>query len=133
MPSSAQCTPSFSGLPCYREAVPRFTRRELLAGAAAASIARGWQNRGGHIDRSLVVGRHSPLLTKPDFDSPLSLGNGEFCFTADFTGLQTFPQLYEKTVPLCTMSNWGWHSFPIPGGLNPDQFRLEMFDTYGRQ
>lgn len=25
--------------------------------------------------------------------SPLSLGNGEFAFTADVTGLQTFPRL----------------------------------------
>ena len=110
--------------------MPRLTRRELLLAAAAAGGARAFQSR---IDRQAVVARHSPRYTRPDFDAPLSVGNGEFTFTADFTGLQTFPQLYEKTVPLCTMAQWGWHSFPIPDGLSPDQLRLEMFDTYGRQ
>ena len=110
--------------------MPRLTRRELLLAAAAGS-ARAFQAHG--IDRQAVVARHSPRYTKPDFDAPLSVGNGEFTFTVDFTGLQTFPQLYEKTVPLCTMAQWGWHSFPIPDGLSPDQLRLEMFDTYGRQ
>ena len=36
-------------------------------------------------------------------------------------------------MPLCTQSQWGWHSFPIPDGLSPGQLRLEMFDTYGRE
>jgi hypothetical protein len=40
------------------------------------------------------------------------VGNGEFAFTADPTGLQTFPQLYADKLPLSTQSQWGWHSFP---------------------
>ncbi len=72
-------------------------------------------------------------MTAPDFNAPLSVGNGEFAFTADFTGLQTFSDLYQKTTPPCTLSQWGWHSHPIPDGLSPEQLRLEMFDTYGRQ
>ena len=110
------------------------TRRRILqiaAGAGSTPFLRAAGDR--QIDRSRVVQRHSPRLTAPDFDSPLSVGNGEFAFTADFTGLQTFPELYEKTVPLCTQSQWGWHSFPIPDGLSPNQLRLEMFETYGRQ
>src|SRR5205823_9787209 len=28
--------------------------------------------------------------------------------------------------------HWAWHSAPIPAGLDPKQFRYQMFDTYGR-
>ena len=57
------------------------------------------------------------------------MGNGEFAFTVDATGLQTFPDLYEKTMPLCTQSQWGWHSFPPPQGtLAPEEF-----DAHGRK
>lgn len=75
--------------------------------------------------------RHSPVLTAFDPRSPLSVGNGEFAFTADCTGLQTFPELYEKAMPLCTQSQWGWHTVPHPG-FAPEQLRLETFDTHGR-
>jgi hypothetical protein len=43
----------------------------------------------------------------------IPLGNGEFCFNADGTGLQTFGGN--------TMSHWGWHSFPLPAGVTADQ------------
>ncbi|MHC4646991.1 MAG: hypothetical protein ACYTBJ_15960, partial [Planctomycetota bacterium] len=43
------------------------------------------------IDRYALVSRHNPVIRKPDPLSPLSVGNGEFAFTADITGLQTFP------------------------------------------
>ena len=49
--------------------------------------------------------------------SPLSVGNGEFCFTADITGLQTLYDTYAASnFPLCTMSNWGWHTAPTKDG-----------------
>lgn len=63
--------------------------------------------------------------------SPLSLGNGEFAFTADVTGLQTLPQSYENAMPLCTMSQWGWHTKPAPH-LDRNSLRLTQYDTYGR-
>ena len=113
--------------------MPRLTRRELLILTSAAASARSWQSGAPALDRAAIAGRHSPRLAAPDFNSPLSVGNGEFAFTADFTGLQSFPDLYERSVPLCALSQWGWHSHPIPDGLNPEQLRLEMFDTYGRQ
>jgi len=65
--------------------------------------------------------------------SPLSLGNGEFAFTADITGLQTFPEEYEQAMPLCTMAQWGWHTAPLSEGLDPKALRLTPFETYGRQ
>jgi protein-glucosylgalactosylhydroxylysine glucosidase len=99
------------------------SRRAFLA-AAGMGLAT--------IDRRALVRRHNPVLTGIDPRSPLSVGNGEFAFTADVTGLQSLPDLYEKNVPLCTLSQWGWHSFPAPDGLGPSDLRLENFDTYGR-
>lgn len=84
------------------------------------------------IDRRALVTRHHPVLTAFAPRSPLSVGNGEFAFTADVTGLQTFADLYEKAMPLCTQSQWGWHSFPMPAGLRAEEFVYEEFDTYGR-
>jgi hypothetical protein len=40
------------------------------------------------------------------------IGNGNFAFTADITGLQTFPEQYSPLVPLMTQAQWAWHSFP---------------------
>ena len=48
--------------------------------------------------------------------SSLTVGNGRFAFTADITGMQTFPEAYEKGVPLGTQSEWGWHSWQDTAG-----------------
>jgi hypothetical protein len=83
---------------------------------------------GPRIDRRALVDRHAVEVTGLPSGaaeaSPLSVGNGEFCFTADVTGLQTFPERYPVEDPspgarpgtlLGTMSSWGWHSTPVPG------------------
>ena len=105
-------------------------------GAAAAAGApvrsSGRQIPKGGIDRKALVSRHNPVLRKLDPLSPLSVGNGEFAFTADITGLQTFASEYEKSMPLCTMSQWGWHTTPLPAGLDPKSLRLTSYDTHGR-
>jgi hypothetical protein len=84
------------------------------------------------IDRLALVTRHNVTLTKADPLTPLSVGNGEFAFTADITGLQTFPQYHEKGMPLGTLSQWGWHSLP-----NPQEYRmadvLEEYEVGGRK
>ncbi|NLZ83487.1 MAG: glycoside hydrolase family 65, partial [Clostridiales bacterium] len=42
------------------------------------------------------------------------MGNGEFAFTCDVTGLQTLYDEYCKNLsPLTTMSQWGWHITPV--------------------
>ena len=64
------------------------------------------------IDRKAVVSRHNVKISEVDTLNALSLGNGRFAMTMDVTGLQTFPEYYQKGVPLGTMSEWGWHSFP---------------------
>jgi len=69
------------------------------------------------IDRKKLLKRHNPILTEMDLESPISLGNGNFAFTADITGLQTLYDEYAKAnAPLCTMSQWGWHSRPNRNG-----------------
>lgn len=65
------------------------------------------------IDRYALVSGHSPVLEKADDASPLTVGNGELAFTADVTGLQTLYREYLDTCPLCTMSQWGWHTKPV--------------------
>ena len=103
-------------------------------GPTDASPAPHLQRRGASrlIDRAALVGRHNPVMRRLDPLSPLSLGNGEFAFNADITGLQTFPREYENAMPLCTMSQWGWHTTPPPRGLDTAAFRLTPYDTHGR-
>src|SRR5687768_15189676 len=84
------------------------------------------------IDRKALVRRHNPVVRQLDPLSPLSLGNGEFAFTADITGLQTLAQSYENAMPLCTMSQWGWHTTQAPVDLEGKTLRLTPYDTYGR-
>ncbi|MBQ6109018.1 MAG: glycoside hydrolase N-terminal domain-containing protein, partial [Thermoguttaceae bacterium] len=61
------------------------------------------------IDRQAVVGRHA--ITSDAVDLEIPLGNGEFCFNTDRTGLQTTRGNI--------MAHWGWHSFPLPEGFTP--------------
>lgn len=72
------------------------------------------------IDRKALVTRHNVELTSPDALNPLSVGNGEFAFTVDITGLQTFDDFHEAGMPLGTQSQWAWHSF-----RNPENYTLK--------
>lgn len=67
------------------------------------------------INRFSLVNRNNVKLTEVDTLGSLSVGNGEFAFTVDVTGMQTFPEAYENGIPLATQSQWGWHSFPNKG------------------
>src|SRR5271170_6276991 len=79
-----------------------------VTGAAGMSLTPKEDTR---IDRHALVTRHN--IQWNDLKGQLSLGNGEFCFNADGTGLQTFGGN--------SMSHWGWHSFPLPAGVTADQ------------
>jgi protein-glucosylgalactosylhydroxylysine glucosidase len=72
------------------------------------------------IDRFALVTRHNVVLHKPDTLGSLSVGNGEFAFTADISGLQTFYQEYENGISLGTQSQWAWHSIPDPNRYTLD-------------
>jgi len=87
----------------------------------------------GPIDRRALVERHAPALQQFDAQAPLSLGNGEFAFTVDVTGLQTFPDAFNDTIPLGTLSNWGWHTAPNPRGWSIDKYEFTQFDSHGRK
>ena len=112
--------------------MPRFSRRTFLAGSAAAPfLPAAAAVNSGKLDREAIVKRHSPVMRALDISSALQVGNGEFAFSADITGLQTFPAAYEGGMPLGTMAQWAWHAFP-----NPEHFQLHevmrAYDAHGR-
>ena len=85
------------------------------------------------INRRAAIERHNPRYKALNKTAPLSVGNGVFCFTADFTGLQTFFDDYnaaQDAFPLCAMAEWGWHSY-LPAE-DESLLRLTPHDTYGR-
>lgn len=86
--------------------------------------------RGSRIDRKAVVSRNNPKVTSVDTLSSLTVGNGHFACTVDVTGLQTFPEYYSKGMPLGTLSDWGWHSFPNKERFNPEEAWVEK--DFGR-
>ncbi|MFC9770915.1 MULTISPECIES: hypothetical protein [unclassified Pseudarthrobacter] len=72
------------------------------------------------INREALVRRHNVEQHSLDPRSPASVGNGEFCFTMDLTGMQSLPGEYpvaaRDDLPpgtlLGTQAQWGWHSIP---------------------
>ena len=83
------------------------------------------------INRYELVTRHNVSIDKIDPMSPLTVGNGDFAYTVDVTGLQTFGDYYyENGIPLETMSNWGWHSFPNTENLTLEDAQKE-YDFHG--
>lgn len=85
------------------------------------------------IDRQAVVERHTIRLNRVDVESPLSVGNGDFAFTVDPTGLQTFENFHDEGIPLETSSTlpWAWHEFPNTQGLKLDDAMMPH-DFHGR-
>ncbi|MEA5256167.1 hypothetical protein VB264_00120 [Arcicella aquatica] len=86
----------------------------------------------GKIDRKALVQRHTVVLSKIDTLASLSVGNGDFAFTTDITGLQTFPDFYAKGISLGTQSVWGWHRYP-----NTENYQIEEtfkeINSHGRK
>lgn len=78
------------------------------------------------IDRKAVVTRHNPEIRECGLRGPLQVGNGEFAFGFDISGLQTFSDNAN------TMSNWGWYCFPLPQGQRPEDFRGAEWNAQGR-
>jgi len=91
----------------------------LLVSVLSARIVPA-ADTGAPLDRHAIVTRHNVELTE---SQPVQVGNGEFAFSADITGLQTFESY-------CTMSQWGWHSMPLPPGTKVEDFRWTEKTTY---
>lgn len=85
------------------------------------------------IDRPAVLQRNNPLVTQADPLNSLSVGNSHFAVTVDVTGLQSYPMDYENGVPLCAMSDWGWHSFPNVDKLTPEETQKAMDLGHGHK
>jgi hypothetical protein len=90
------------------------------------------QSSAQKINRQLVVQRHNITINKIDSLSSLSVGNGNFCYTADATGMQSFPDAYARGVPLGTQSVWGWHSFPNTENVKIEQAQ-RTYELEGRK
>src|SRR5665213_3013379 len=95
----------------------RFLLITILSLAWGAAGGRA-QNSASNppIDRHAVVTRHNIVVHDIDPAGAMAVGNGEFAFNFDVTGLQSFPEYYAKTMPIGILSDWGWHSFPNPNG-----------------
>src|SRR5262245_52337817 len=84
------------------------------------------------INRKEVVQRHNVHINKIDSLSSLTVGNGNFAFTVDATGMQSFPDAYANGVPLGTQSVWGWHSFPNTENLKIEEAQ-KVYELEGRK
>jgi len=73
--------------------------------------------------RRKIVQSFNVRRSKSSDSTPLQVGNGNFAFGADVTGLQTFK-------PYAIMSTWGWHNFSLP--TNPGQTSVEGKQLLGR-
>jgi hypothetical protein len=104
--------------------------RLRFAGFVAALMGIASSGAAAPIDRHALVTRHNPTITSVDKSAPFMVGNGNFAFTADITGLQTFQEQYSSVVPLITEAQWGWHSFPNPKGFALDS-ALKPIKTRG--
>jgi hypothetical protein len=83
--------------------------------------------KSGGIDRRALVTRHNVILTAYDRGTPLQVGNGEFAFAVDASGLQSFAD------DLGTYSHWGWHTFPNPDNFREEETLREIISGGGRK
>lgn len=74
------------------------------------------------IDRKAVVDRHKIVSTESSPKSPAQVGNGEFAFAMDITGLQTFYRFN-------TMSHWSWHSAPMDEKTKAETYNGVEYQT----
>lgn len=71
----------------------------LLDVGAAAEISTA--------QRRSIVRSFNPHRNASSATTPLQVGNGNFAFGADVTGLQTFSNFAVE-------SSWAWHNFSLP-------------------
>lgn len=94
----------------------------------------------GPIDREAVVRRHEVHVVTPHPEHVLTVGNGDFAYTADITGMQTFTSFHDQAsaimqgrtaINTATMSSWGWHEMPNPEGYVLDDAMSEHVTRRG--
>lgn len=101
----------------------------MAAGTLVSAKAHATQRRrsgngtpANRIDRRALVARHKITFTKTGLLNVLTVGNGNFAFGADITGLQTFQNEYNRGIPLSTLSHWGWHNQPDINGWAASEY-----------
>ncbi|TFK60043.1 hypothetical protein BDN72DRAFT_553410, partial [Pluteus cervinus] len=80
------------------------------------------------IDRRAIVSRYNPSRNASSTTTPMQVGNGNFAFGADVTGLQTFQ-------PFAIMSSWGWKNDSLPPGktwADVENYRGASWPNHGR-
>lgn len=77
--------------------------RNVLLGALLPILASAL------IDRQTVVSQFNIIRTDliDNETTPLQVGNGNFAFNVDNTGMQSF-------LPFNTLSSWAWHNDSLP-------------------
>ena len=96
--------------------------KSLLLLSTTSSVAEG------KIDRKSIVQQYNLKLNQSHPYSPVQVGNGNFAFGVDITGLQTF-------LPHNTLSSWGWHNSSLPttpGQTQPSDYTGVDWWTHGR-
>lgn len=83
--------------------------------------------------RRFLVQEHNPHIHSYDPDGFLSVGNGNFTYTVDCTGLQSYLHNRIGKTPLCTMSSWGMHSYRGKETPRYDLLKLKQYDCNGRK
>jgi hypothetical protein len=84
------------------------------------------------INRFDLVNRHNVVLHEIDPMAAMSVGNGDFAYTADVTGMQSLSDFYyQNGLPLETRTTWSWHSFPNQKHLQLKDAMKET-DFHGR-
>ncbi|KAJ3731470.1 Six-hairpin glycosidase-like protein [Lentinula guzmanii] len=80
------------------------------------------------IDRHALVSKYTPSRNASNPSTPMQIGNGNFAFGADVTGLQTF-------LPFATMSSWGWKNDSLPSNRTIEdvyKYKGESWYNHGR-
>lgn len=133
----------------FRAFVPRWSslfRRLALLRSATAHLACGAlaaliqfvatpevHAAEARIDRHAVVSRHNVRNSAIDPEAALTLGNGDFAFSVDATGLQGLERIYlDNGLPLETRATWAWHEFPNTEGHTLADASAPI-DFHGRQ
>ena len=85
------------------------------------------------INRKAILDRYQPSHEGQwDHFSPFSVGNGDFAFTVDGTGLQSAWIEEDAVTPTLTMSNFGWHRYP-KASRDYSKLRFQEFNANGRR
>ena len=80
------------------------------------------------IDRHALVSQFNPTRNASFIGTPMQVGNGDFAFGADVTGLQTF-------LPFGIMSSWAWKNDSLPPGKTVEDiqnYHGASWDSHGR-